>query len=157
MCLGGGFSMYKGFCCSCSFSSLFGKGSSKIRGGLGCAMSDVGVLPQQSAHCLRMDPLYYHAYHIHAPSYFYQILVHIEHCPSNGKKEKDDSHACTKWDYILSPQKSIQGGVDKDGIQARLYGDFATWTVPPSFEHMALLVPTDKFGNVSPPPSYCKM
>lgn len=91
-----------GFCCRCSLDDYFassGSGSPS-RANLNCALFSSSN--SQSAHCLRMSPLWYAAFAVGAPQTQYRVDVAVKRCRSvNGTAAQSDS---CKWDVLpLSP------------------------------------------------------
>ena len=113
----------QGFCCSCSFDQTLGLSDQGTRASsLACDLFG----NMQSAHCLRMDPLWYSAYEIGAPELHFTITV----TSGNGSVALElGPHAPT----ALSP----------DGrVAARLVGDFATYVSDLELSGKMLLVPS---------------
>lgn len=99
-----------GFCCRCSLDDYFassGSGSPS-RANLNCALFSSSN--SQSAHCLRMSPLWYAAFAIGAPQTQYRVDVAVKRCRTvNGTSGGIGSAAGSgndvcKWDVLpLSP------------------------------------------------------
>ena len=74
----------QGFCCKCSALSLFGLGATEIRSadaGISCSLLNAQAA---SAHCMRLDALWYSAYEILAPSVDFNIPVSVSYCPASA-------------------------------------------------------------------------
>ena len=113
----------QGFCCACSFDQTLGLSDQATRASsLACDLFG----NMQSAHCLRMDPLWYSAFEIGAPELHFTITV----TSGNGSVAlRLGPHAPT----ALSP----------DGkVAARLVGDFATYVSDLELSGKMLLVPS---------------
>ena len=113
----------QGFCCACSFDQTLGLSDQATRASsLACDLFG----NMQSAHCLRMDPLWYSAFEIGAPELHFTITV----TSGNGSVAlRLGPHAPT----ALSP----------DGkVAARLVGDFAAYVSDLELSGKMLLVPS---------------
>lgn len=113
----------QGFCCSCSFDQTLGLSDEATRASsLSCDLFG----NMESAHCLRMDPLWYSAFEIGAAEIHFAITV----TTNNGSVAMQlGPHAPT----ALSP----------DGkVAARLVGDFAAYTSELELSGKMLLVPS---------------
>lgn len=78
----------EGKCCSCSEDSFVAGSDADSRANSACSLS--GLDTTSSAHCLRYDPLYYHAYHIGTPSIYYAIQVSMSKCEVNDFDNRCD-------------------------------------------------------------------
>ena len=113
----------QGFCCACSFDQTLGLSDQSTRASsLACDLFG----NMMSAHCLRMDPLWYSAFEIGAPELHFTITV----TSGNGSVTLQlGPHAPT----ALSP----------DGkVAARLVGDFASYVSDLELSGKMLLVPS---------------
>ena len=120
----------QGFCCSCGFDQIFGTSSTSTRStALHCDLFGNA----QSAHCLRMDQLWYAAYTLGPPQLHFTITV--EATQANG----------TMTEYTLEMGPHAPGAASPDGrVTARLLGDLAAYTgdMPPLGQTKYLMVPS---------------
>jgi len=75
----------QGFCCKCSALSLFGLGSADIRSadaGINCNLFNA---QSASAHCMRLDPLWYSVYEVLSPNVDFVVPVSVEYCPASSR------------------------------------------------------------------------
>jgi hypothetical protein len=101
----------QGFCCSCGFDQILGTSSTTPRSEtLQCDLFG----DAQSAHCLRMDDLWYAAYELGAPQLHFVVSAEVSQ--DNG----------TVADYTLELGPHAPGAASEDGrLTARLLGDLA--------------------------------
>ena len=71
-----------GYCCECNLAEYLSGASVNSRAGLECSLFNSAN--SQSAHCLRMDPLWYSAYTVGAPAVDYSIDVVFRRCSGVG-------------------------------------------------------------------------
>jgi hypothetical protein len=69
----------QGKCCACSLLDYIVDSGDYTRSNLACSLDDAAY--SSSAHCLRFDPLHYHAYAVGNPSTYYAISVQLNKCP----------------------------------------------------------------------------
>ena len=73
----------QGFCCDCDTQSFLFENYDISRGNIQCnALDDAS--PHASAHCLRMNKLWYSAYDIGQSRENYNIFINIQMCDENG-------------------------------------------------------------------------
>ena len=112
----------QGFCCSCEFDQILGFSSSSTRSAtLECNLFG----DAQSAHCLRMDPLWYAAFELGPPQLYFTITVKATRTGAvrDGDAVRDD----VTDSLVLGPHSP--GASTADGaVTARLLGDFASYT-----------------------------
>lgn len=111
----------QGFCCSCQFDQILGISSSSTRSAtLSCDLFG----DAQSAHCLRMDPLWYAAFELEPPQLYFTITVKVTKVGAIGD---GDTVSDDVTSLVLGPQSP--GASTADGaVTARLLGDFASYT-----------------------------
>ena len=104
----------QGFCCSCGTDQILGLSSTSTRSNaLQCDLFGNA----QSAHCLRMNTLWYAAYNLGPPELHFTLTIATTH--SNG----------TMADYTLELGPHATGAASPDGrVVARLLGDLAAYT-----------------------------
>merc|ERR1719201_2300846 len=116
------------------------------RGGLTCSLTSHKT---QSAHCLRMDPLWYHIYDVQAMSYWYQIQMTITSCP-NTEGKAAASKDCTSKTLTLDPSNTVVydgSSPSTSAVQATLIGDYSSFAKAPDFENKYLAVPAGVSGD----------
>ncbi|KAL9655103.1 hypothetical protein ABK040_008884 [Willaertia magna] len=106
----------QGFCCSCSVGQMFG-GSERTRGSLNCGFLQM----RSSAHCMRMDEVFWNAYELEAYSTKFDIKV-----------------ASKKESLTVNPSKKI---VSNGQMRVELSGDFSVYKSIPLFESKYLFIP----------------
>lgn len=106
------------------------------RANLACSLDDAAY--SASAHCLRFDPLYYHAFVVGTPSTYYAIMVKLASC--DVEQAGDDSSSCVTSSITLSPS-TLQGTTPDGTLYAAIVGDFATFEDAPTFASQYLVVP----------------
>ena len=120
----------QGFCCSCGFDQMLGASSTSTRSTeLHCNLFGSA----QSAHCLRMDELWYAAYTLGPPQLHFTVTVSATQ--ANG----------TMAEYTLELGPHAPGAASPDGrVTARLLGDLAAYTgdMPPLGQSNYLMVPS---------------
>ena len=72
----------QGFCCDCDANHFMFENYDLSRGNIQCNALDDG--PHASAHCLRMDKLWYSAYDIGQSRENYNIFINIQTCDESG-------------------------------------------------------------------------
>ena len=115
----------QGFCCECDIVGMITTPSgSRATSELNCADPLHGTT--SSAHCMRTDPLDYHAFAIGPPETWFEIKVDLKWCTKQG--------SCRTAQMILGPGGTsgrTSAGIDsKRSVIAALVGDFAAWTSP---------------------------
>lgn len=129
----------QGRCCKCQFSQTVLQLDNKdhTRGLLDCQPLSK---KQQSAHCLRMDPLYYHAYIVGTASNWYIIQLTVNKC------DKSNPNNCQKPIILTLNPKQLTARSPDGNVFAELIGDLAAFEEAPSFASKYLVVPagTDK-------------
>lgn len=73
----------QGFCCDCDTQSFLFENYDISRGNIQCNALDSNS-PHASAHCLRMDKLWYSAYDIGQSRENYNIFINIQVCDADG-------------------------------------------------------------------------
>lgn len=73
----------QGFCCDCDTQSFLFENYDISRGNIQCNALDSSS-PHASAHCLRMDKLWYSAYDIGQSRENYNIFINIQTCDQDG-------------------------------------------------------------------------
>ena len=121
----------QGFCCNCGFDQMLGfTGSTSTR----AAELQCGLFGDaQSAHCLRMNDLWYATYSLGPPQLHFTIIVAVTQ--ANG----------TLADYTLELGPHAPGATSPDGkVTARLLGDLSAYTgdMRPLGETKYLMVPS---------------
>ena len=121
----------QGFCCNCGFDQMLGfTGSTSTR----AAELQCGLFGDaQSAHCLRMNDLWYSTYSLGPPQLHFTIIVAVTQ--ANG----------TLADYTLELGPHAPGATSPDGkVTARLLGDLSAYTgdMRPLGETKYLMVPS---------------
>ena len=107
----------QGFCCSCGLDQLLGVSSQATRSeSLSCNLFG----NTQSAHCLRMDPLWYAAYQIGEPQLHFTIGIRSSRDDGTGSDGATEEH------LELGPH--MPGASSQDAsVVAQLLGDFASY------------------------------
>ena len=132
----------QGFCCACdTIGMITSPGGSRAKTELKC--EDVSLSVKSSAHCMRIDPLDYHAFAIGAPETWFEVKVDIKWCTKQG--------SCRTSQITLGPGGTsatyTQGGRTSAGIDSKrsviaaLVGDFAAWTSPVVLSDRFLFAP----------------
>jgi hypothetical protein len=73
----------QGFCCDCDTQHFLFENYDISRGNIACNALDSNS-PHASAHCLRMDKLWYSAYDIGQSRENYNIFINVEICDASG-------------------------------------------------------------------------
>ena len=72
----------QGFCCDCDANHFLFENYDLSRGNIQCNALDDG--PHASAHCLRMDKLWYSAYDVGQSRENYNIFINVQICDTSG-------------------------------------------------------------------------
>ena len=134
----------QGYCCSCDALGPLFQDPQKLN--LECAKNaaDFGQKERfSSAHCLRMDPLDYHAFTIGEPETWFQVHIAVKWCTKQG--------SCKSTDIVLGPDSTsgqLQAGINDDRtVIAALIGDFASWKSNVHLSNKLLFVPAATAGG----------
>lgn len=123
----------EGFCCGCGANDMV-HGHDQ-RGNQDCQ----SFFPDETAHCLRFDRLWHSLFEVGPPQVFYDIIIAVAE-PSNPDASWNNV-TYTQTRLILNHQQPVAQAND-GALRAELVGDFATATVPHSFESKYLAVPS---------------
>ena len=122
-----------GFCCRCH------TGGQRIRDIHTCTTIQ-GIVNGFSAHCLRMNKLYYDAYSIKPPAVEYKIHVKVE----MGREADRSDGLPFDWEELetitITPKSDTLAS--QKGLIAKIHGDYAPLSVIETFEDKMLFVPS---------------
>eukprot|EP00871_Galdieria_phlegrea_P003797 jgi/Galph1/4418/GphlegSOOS_G3058.1 len=127
----------QGFCCQCGVSDLLALGT---REGLSCNLlgSLFQVEPDQAAHCLRFDPLWYSGFQIGTYELFYWITINISICPLNATVV--NSTICSTETLQVGPTSPLAYS-ERLEMEIQDIGDFSPWEGTPSYSDKYMMKP----------------
>ena len=75
----------QGFCCRCDLEAMLGIYGTQARSAGHGVECSIWNSQSQTAHCLRMDELWYSAFTVGAPRVQYDLDVVVKHCPAGAR------------------------------------------------------------------------
>lgn len=137
-----------GFCCQCNVADYLSGSSSGSRANLACEL--FSSANSQSAHCIRMSPLWYSAFTIGSAEVKYTIDVILHRCRSvNGTRAcvydmttigPAVPGACVQFSALHGDTAKPSNATSCDAWVS-LEGDFAAFQDSPSFDSKLLMIP----------------